>query len=159
MKRVFSTLTMMMVVAVMPVALGQAGRERANRTGKAEREVLKQLDNWLDALRRSDLAALDRIMADDFMLAAEDGSVLSKEQDTAPIKSGDLRFESLTTRDVKVFVYGNTAVVTGVGIYKINFKGKASTIRERFFDVYQKRKGQWQVIASRPTPGGKEQAD
>jgi ketosteroid isomerase-like protein len=146
---------LMLMFAITPHAFSQSRGSKTNRAGKAEQEVLKQLGNWLDALRRNDLATLDRIMADDFMLTAEDGTTLDKEQDTAPIKSGDLRFESLTTEGVKVFIYGNTAVVTGIGIYKINFKGRASTIRERFFDVYQKRKGEWQVIASRPTTGAK----
>jgi hypothetical protein len=61
-------------------------------------------------MKRSDLAALDRIMAD-----------------------------------------GETAVVTGTGTYEVNYKGRAMTVRERFFDVYQKRRGLWRVIASRPT--------
>ena len=151
MRRVLTALVM--VVAVTPHAFSQSSGNKSNRIGKAEQEVLKQMNNWLEALRRNDVAALDRIMADDFMLLAEDGTILSKEQDTAPVKSGDVRFESLTTEGVKVFVYGDTAVVTGIGIYKVNHKGRASTIRERFFDVYQKRKGQWWVIASRPTSG------
>jgi ketosteroid isomerase-like protein len=151
MRRVLALLILM--AAPMSLAFGQAERNKSNR--KIEEAVLQQMNNWLEALKRSDLAALDRIMADDFMLLAADGTILSKEQDTAPIKSGDVRFESLTTEGVKVFVYGDTAVVTGTGTYKVNYKGKAATIRERFFDVYQKRKGQWQVIASRPTPGEK----
>jgi ketosteroid isomerase-like protein len=151
MRRVLVVLMLMVVPA--PLAFGQTGGNKSN--SKIEQAVLKQMNNWLEALRRSDVAALDRIMADDFMLLAADGTIISKEQDTAPVKSGDVRFESLTTEGVKVFVYGDTAVVTGLGVYKVNYKGKASTIRERFFDVYQKRKGQWQVIASRPTPGEK----
>jgi hypothetical protein len=138
-----------------PASLAQAVGNDSVGKGKAEQEVLKQMDNWLDALKRSDMAALDRIIADDFMIVGTGGEIRSKEQDLAPIKSGELKFESLTTEDVKVFVYHETAVVAGIGTYKVNFKGQAASIRERFFDVYQKRKGQWRVIALRSTPGEK----
>ena len=143
-----------LVLAVSFLDVGQTSAA-GGKSEKAEQEVLKQLDNWLIALKRSDMAALDRIIADDFMIVGAEGAVRSKEQDLAPIKSGDLTFESLKTEDVKVFVYGNTAVVTGIGIYEAHFKGKGATIRERFFDIYQKRKGQWLVIASRSTPAEK----
>jgi len=145
----------MVLYSLTSLTFGQAGSKVSNQSGKAEAAVLKQLENWLEALRRSDMAALNRIIADDFIIIGAEGMVRSKEQDLEPIRSGDLRFDSLTTEGVKVFVYGDTAVVTGIGIYKVNFKGRAANIRERFFDVYQKRKGQWKAIASRSTPGEK----
>ncbi len=153
MRKVFATL--IILCSLTSLTFGQAGSKGSKATGKAEAAVLKQLENWLDALRRSDMAALNRIIADDFMIIGAEGTVRSKEEDLAPIKSGDLKFESLTTEGVRVFVYGDTAVVTGIGIYKANFKGRAANIRERFFDVYQRRRGQWKVIASRSTPGEK----
>lgn len=151
MRRVLTAATM--ILLIMPfLALGQDGGNKPERKSKAEQEVLKLLDNWVDALKRSDMTALTRIMADDFVLLESSGKLLNREQDLEAIKSGDLTFQSLATDDVKVFVYGETAVVTGHGVYQITYKGKSSTIRERFFDVYQKRKGQWRVIASRPMP-------
>ena len=148
-------LALMLLVLPMSTIFGQAESRVSKPTDKAEAAVRKQLENWLGALRRSDMTALNQIIADDFMIIGAEGAVRSKEEDLAPIKSGDLQFRSLTTEGVKVFVYGDTAVVTGIGIYEVNFKGRQSNIRERFFDVYQKRKGQWKVIASRSTPGEK----
>jgi ketosteroid isomerase-like protein len=143
---------MMMLLIVPFLAVGQAGGNKQERKSKDGQAVLKQLDNWIEALKQNDMTALNRIIAEDFMLLEVNGNFLNREQDLEPVKSGDLKFQSLTTEDVKVFVYGETAIVTGKGVYQITYKDKASTIRERFFDVYQKRKGQWRVIASRPTP-------
>jgi ketosteroid isomerase-like protein len=147
--------TSILLCLLTPLTFGQAASKVSKPTGKAEAAVRKQLENWLDALKRGDMAALNRIIADDFMIIGAEGTVRSKDEDLAPIKSGALKFESLTTEGVRVFVYGDTAVVTGIGIYKGNFKGRAVNIRERFFDVYQRRKGQWKVVASRSTPGEK----
>lgn len=150
MRRVLIAASVLLLIMSSP-ALGQMGAHKQDRKSKAEQEVLKRLDNWIDALKRGDTTALNEIIADDFTIITSDGAQLNKEQDLEPIKSGDLKFEAIKTEGVKVFVYGKTAVVTGIAAFKIVYKGKASDIRERFFDVYQKRKGQWLVIASRST--------
>ena len=147
-----------LAVLLMLAASTTAFPQNTRANSKAEQEVLRQFNNWLDSLRRNDLVALERIIADDFMIVLQDGRTLTKEEDLAPIKSGDLKFRSLATEGVKVFVYGDTAVVTGVGAYEVSYKGQASSIRERFFDVYQKRKGRWWVIASRSTPAERPRA-
>jgi ketosteroid isomerase-like protein len=151
--RRFLMAAMMLLLIVPFPAVGQTGGDKQKGKKRDEQAVLKQLGNWIEALKRNDMTALNRIVAEDFMLVEVNGNVLNREQDLEPVKTGDLKFQSLTTEDVKVFVYGETAIVTGKGVYEITYKGKASTIRERFFDVFQKRKGQWRVIASRPTPG------
>jgi ketosteroid isomerase-like protein len=142
----------LVTIALPLLACGQAKDKRMSAGSKSEREVLQQLDRWVAALKGSDMAALNRIIADDFHIVVADGSVLNKEQDLEPLKSGELKFESVTIEDVKVFVYGETAVATGIAAFQMNYKGRASSLRERFFDVYQRRKRQWQVVASRSTP-------
>jgi ketosteroid isomerase-like protein len=98
-------------------------------------------------------------VAADFMLIAGDGKVLNREQDLEPVKSGEVKFDSMMTDEVKVFVYGDTAIITGIGTYQINYKGQSSTISERFYDIYQKRKGEWLVIASRPSSVPKKKSE
>src|SRR5829696_2471287 len=99
-------ITAMMILLIVPfIALGRDGGNKQERQSKTEREVLKQLGNWVDALKQSDMTALHRIMADDFVLLESSGKLLNREQDLEAIKSGDLTFQSLTTDDVKVFVY------------------------------------------------------
>jgi ketosteroid isomerase-like protein len=133
------------------IVFGQSRVNKSDRKGKDEKALLKQLDNWIDALKRSDMNALNWILAEDFVNLDSNG-FLSREQDLEPIKSGNLKFESITMDGVKVYVYGDTAFVTGIGVYQVSFKGQPTTFREQFFDIYQKRKGEWRVIASRPAP-------
>jgi hypothetical protein len=61
-----------------------------------------------------------------------------------------VKFESAEATDVNVRVFGSTAVVTGIGVFKV--VGVPTTFRERFTDVYAKRKGRWQPVASHTTP-------
>ena len=142
-------LALMLVFAFPAATLSQTGEKKSN-AGRTEREIQRRMEQWLEALKRNDVATLDQILADDFQYILDDGRTRSKAEELAPNKAGDIKFESLSTDDVKVFVYGDTAIATGVGIFKGTFKGRPFESRERFCDIYQKRKGQWKVIASRP---------
>jgi len=44
---------------------------------------------------------------------------------------------------MKVRVYGDTAVVTGRGIYKAKYKGVDYSSDERWTDVFVKNNGRW----------------
>jgi uncharacterized protein (TIGR02246 family) len=118
--------------------------------GADEKAVSRLVHEWLDALLKNDLDALDSIIADDYIITNSDGSVLGKQQDMEPLKSG-LKFEYAAIEDLRVRVYGDTAVATGITTFKGNFKGRAFTARERFTDVWVKRNGLWQAVASQET--------
>jgi ketosteroid isomerase-like protein len=60
---------------------------------------------------------------------------------------GDLKFESAKSSDVKVRVYGKTAVMTGRFNAKGTFKGKTIDVRERYTAVWVKQNGRWQLVA------------
>ena len=60
------------------------------------------------------------------------------------------------TADTKVRVYGDTAVLTGKVIKKGTYaegprKGQEYNFQYRYTDVYVKRNGRWQVVASHLT--------
>jgi ketosteroid isomerase-like protein len=114
--------------------------------------VIKVLREWLGALARNDLAAVERIVADDYVITAAEGVVLNKEQDLAPLRSGTTKFDSASAEDVNVRVFGSTAIVTGIAAFSVRVRGKTLDLRERFTDVYVKRKGRWQPVSSHTTP-------
>ena len=77
-------------------------------------EAIRKLDNErIQAQIHADAAALDRIYADDFIGVGPSGTVRTKSQVISDFTSGDLKFQSITTDEVKVRVYGNAAVETG----------------------------------------------
>lgn len=142
--------TLILAVAVAAQTSGQTRFSATSNEAKAEREVLQVMNSWLDALKAGDLAALERIIADDYQITVSDGRVLNRTEDLEPLRAG-MKFISATTADVRVRVFKETAIVTGRGIYRINFNGKEFDVRERFTDIYVKRKGVWQPVASHST--------
>ena len=67
-----------------------------------ENQVTKLVQEWADAEVRSDVVALDHMLADDFIGIGPFGFMLTKEQWLARFRSGELRNESITLEEVTV---------------------------------------------------------
>ena len=142
-----------LVIAVLTltltsIALGQ--EQSANRDQRSSVEqAIKQLDNErIQAQIGADAAALDRIYADDFIGVGPSGTVRTKAQVISDFTSGDLKFQSITTDEVQVRVYENTAVETGLSTMVGQDKGKAVPRDTRFTRVWVKQQGRWRLVAN-----------
>ena len=101
------------IFIVAPMGLAQKQSPSSSHQTRAE-EVIKKVDNErIQAQIHADATALDRIYAADFIGVGPSGRVRTKPQVISDFTSGDLKFQSITTDDVQVRVYGNTAVETG----------------------------------------------
>jgi ketosteroid isomerase-like protein len=132
------------------VALAAAQKETGSRAQHARVEqIIRKLDaERIQAQIHADTAALDRLYADDFIGVGPSGTVRTKSQVMADFTSGTLKFQSITTDEVQVRVYGNTAVETGLSTMKGEDKGKTVPQDTRFTRVWVKQQGRWQLVAN-----------
>src|SRR5207245_7214296 len=79
------------------------------------------------------------------------GKVGNKSEAIAEVKAPADASYSLTSDDVKVSVYGDTAIVTGRVTEKGIFNGRSLNSQSRYTDVWVKRNGLWQVVAAQNT--------
>ena len=137
-----------LVLTAASIALGQeqsARRDLRRRVGQA----IRQIDHErVQAQIGADAAALNRIYADDFIGIGPSGTVRTKAQVIADFTSGDLKFQSITTDDVRVRVYGNTAVETGRSTMIGQDRGKAVPRDNRFTRVWIKQFGRWRLVSN-----------
>ena len=137
-----------LTLTTAPIALGQKQTARRDQTQNVAR-VIKQLDQKrIQAQIDADRVALDRLYADDFIGIGPSGTVRTKPQVLSDFTSGDLKFQSITTDDVQVRVYGNTAVETGLSTMIGQDKGKAVPRDNRFTRVWVKQQGRWRLVAN-----------
>ena len=116
---------------------------------KIVEQAIRKLDNErIQAQIHADAAALERIYAEDFIGVGPSGTVRTKPQVIADFTSGNLRFQSITTDDVRVRVYGNAAVETGFSTMNGQDKGKAVPHDTRFTRVWVKQQGRWRLVAN-----------
>jgi hypothetical protein len=88
------TLMVAMLVAASSFILSQPTFSGANQKGNDEQAVRQLLDELYAALGRNDVAAVDRIYADDYTLVNESGVLTTKAPRLAAIRSGEMKFES-----------------------------------------------------------------
>ena len=137
-----------LVLTAVPIALGQQQSARREQRRSVE-QAIRQLDNErIQAQIHADAAALDRIYADDFIGIGPSGTVRAKPQVLSDFTSGDLKFQSITTDDVHVRIYGNTAVETGRSTMNGQDRGKIVPRDNRFTRVWVKQQGRWRLVAN-----------
>src|SRR5215470_11704658 len=111
-----------LVLTTASISLGQSPRPSQGSVA----QVIKQLDQErIQAQINADAATLDRIYASDFVGVGPSGTVRTKAQVISDFTSGALKFQSITTDEVQVRVYENTAVETGLSTMVGQDKGKA----------------------------------
>jgi ketosteroid isomerase-like protein len=110
---------------------------------------------WGVAYIERDTAALDEILAADYTFTDPLGGVTDKRQNLDYIRSGLFRIEDTHSRNVCVRLYGETAVVTALSIFKASYKGVKVQGRYQYTDVLVRRQGRWYAVASQATLAGR----
>jgi ketosteroid isomerase-like protein len=131
------------VAASMP-ALAQTTKPEPNIG--AEQTVLKLTQEWLDAENGIDRAVLNRIIADDFLGTGPTGATVTKTE-VIPAEGSGGHGLAISGQDIKVRVFGDTAIVTGRGVPKVKDHPEL-----RFTVVFVKRADRWQMVAGHLSP-------
>jgi ketosteroid isomerase-like protein len=108
--------------------------------------VLERL--WNDAQVHRDSRALEALIADRFINTEYDGEVSDREKFLADIKDPEFKPSALNIHDVKVNLYRDTAVVTGIYQTKGTYSGRPYEHTGRFTDTWIFENGRWLCVAS-----------
>ncbi|HYM23094.1 MAG TPA: nuclear transport factor 2 family protein [Vicinamibacterales bacterium] len=139
------------IAAALVLTLTAAvGAQRS--TPAVEREIRALEDQWNDARAHADVAALDRLLADGWTVVHGDGTMNTKAEYLADLKSGARKFNGgVTVGNFAVRVYGDTAVASGTSESTVTINGKPQGGSLRFTRVYVRRDGRWVMIATHAT--------
>jgi ketosteroid isomerase-like protein len=141
-----------LLVAATSLVFGQPARVGAVQKGADEQALRKLIDELAVAVGRNDVAALDRIYADGFTFVSDSGAILTKAQRLAALKSGELKYESVSFDEVNVRLYGDTAVATFRATSKGQSNGQNFSGPFRVTTTFVKMKGRWQEVSAQSTP-------
>ena len=136
-----------LAMAMSSLALAQTSDKKAVPSSKAEQEVVKVSDEIIQALGRTDIVALDRLYADDYILTQSFG-ITTKAQLLDAWKSGSLKYTSCSDKDRSVRVYDDTAVTTGILMLKGQNQNADFTSNTRYTGVWVKQQGRWRLVAA-----------
>jgi ketosteroid isomerase-like protein len=115
---------------------------------KSEAEILQLEREWVAAIEKKDLAALDRILAEDFVGTSISGSTFRKADAIDDIQKGTYVVKSMNMDELSVNVYETAAVTFASQDEKSTYLGKDNSGHYHFTNTWIKKDGKWQVVAS-----------
>lgn len=105
-----------------------------------------------NASKYNDRAALERLLAEEFFMTLPDGRTFDRKRtiDFWTNASPGVTNEDFEIADARAVVSGDTAIVTAVVTDYWRENGVEKIHLERVFDAWQRRKGKWRLLASKP---------
>ena len=135
-----------LAVGAVPVFAG--GLSLAQKH-ESRHEIDQLEDGWRTAALSGDVKTMDSLLADDYMAITAAGTLQSRDETLANLRSGRLHFTSLTITDRKVRFYGTTAVVTSLATIEATNPEGPVTGDYRYTHVYVRNaEGQWKIVSS-----------
>jgi ketosteroid isomerase-like protein len=130
-----------------PTQTSPAGQPKTHK--HEVRHEIDQLEGtWRDAVLKGNTAALDSLLADDYMAITPSGTLQTKQEALDSLRSGRLHFTSLEISDRKVRFYGATALVTSVAAIEGTTAEGPLSGSFRYTRVYVRNpQGAWKVVS------------
>jgi ketosteroid isomerase-like protein len=120
-------------------------------SGSATVSELEHLEQQLAATYKAgDCDAWGAMLAPEWSVIHISGTIITKAEALRMCKEERPTFEELKADDIRVRLYGDTAVVTGRTTAKTT-GANAVALAIRFTDVFVRREGRWLVVASQAT--------
>jgi len=111
--------------------------------------AIKALElKWTESYKQHNIDILSTLLADDFTITIEDGSVYSKAGYISHTANAKVHVQIAELSELKVRLHGDTAIVTGAYHEMGESDGKRYEYHDRLTDVWMKSGGRWQVVAS-----------
>ena len=138
-----------LLAMVMPASITSAAELAAS--GDPAGALIALEEKWVAALQRSDTKTLSALWAQTYVDTDETGHRSDKAEVLRVLKSGALKLRKLLLSDMKAYVYGDTAVVTGTSIQDGDFQGQRLASKIVFTDTFVRHGGDWTAVASQRT--------
>jgi ketosteroid isomerase-like protein len=134
------------------VLLSSAASSRAQTTGDTEKAVAALEQQWLQSQKTNNPDLVAPLIADKFVGTGPDGKITGKAELLADARA--TKYSSMEYEDVKVTVFGDTAIATGGSKSKgTDASGKPMDEHVRWTDTWVKMPGgKWQCVASHVSP-------
>jgi ketosteroid isomerase-like protein len=138
----------MKIVILLVLALSAGPANAQVTSGRDVDEVLKWERDSCAAYERNDAAAIQRMVGDGYVLTNSRGGYDTKADDVKAAQNKDVVFSTFRNENMKVRIFENTAIVTGMTIVKGLAKdGSKVDLAVLFTDTLVKMNGRWQLVA------------
>ena len=111
-----------------------------------QNEVMAVATEWDRSMTENDADAIGRYMADDWTIIGSDGSVGDKATFLELVRSGVLTHDVMTSEDMHIRIYGDTAVTVSRGVSGGTYRGQPFREVERVTCVFVRQERRWRCV-------------
>ena len=137
--------SILLAVAVTIIANSSALAQSAKQKAAIEQEIRKLDLAHADAILRGDLAAVDKLWTEDFIVNNPFNEIDKADR----IRTGAVTYSSFVRVPESIVIHGDTVIV--MGREEVVPKGKSpdagKTINRRYTNIWMKRQGKWRLVA------------
>ena len=120
---------------------------RAGGSSADDEKTVAELDRqFQEAVKNNDVATMDRLLAEDFVLVSGRGRTQTKADLLKESSSGGYVYEHQEDTNQTVHVWGDTAVITALLWVKGTASGKPFDYKVWFSDVYIRNANGWRYV-------------
>jgi len=143
----FGILLLFVLIAWPMPTSAQSNKPRdPEKLAQTRQAILQVEEEIFTAIKNQDTVALERILTNDFVYRNPGNQEVAREDFLKLSASFPYKIVSVWGEEMKVNVYGNTAVLTGLQFAKTQTgEGKEETSAVMFTDVFVKQKGKWML--------------
>ena len=111
-----------------------------------EAELIAVVREWDLAMVANNPDAIGRYMADDWIIIGADGTQSDKATFLGLVKSGALSHDVMESEDLRIRIYGDTAVLSARGVSAGRYLEQRFREVERASCVFVRQRGQWRCV-------------
>lgn len=141
------TSTTLFALFLLATLLGSSAKAQSKNSAR----ILSLEKEWVTAVTSADEKALDRLFSDDLTYTHSNGNTDNKKEYIANLKSGKLKYQSITASNERVRDYGNSAIYTCRCKISVLSGGQTVAFDGIVIHVWVKTGGSWHLAAHQST--------
>lgn len=139
------------IVDQTAATFGTGSAPAAAYTEQVEAAVAQLERDWVSAIVKKDIGALDRLLAEEFAGVSPTAHYYDKRMAIDDLTTGTYQVESMALDEVSVNAYGDFAVAFASQQEKSRYANRDISGHYHYTNVWARRDGRWQVVASQGT--------
>jgi ketosteroid isomerase-like protein len=138
-------------ISMLAASLLLSGMAVGKDPGATEKKITDLEVALGQAMIHKDVATLSTLVADDWTIQSESGTMGSKAAFINDVRSGALVVTTFKVHDVHVHVLGNVAYIQAFDDEHSSYKGHDNSGTYNWLDVWENRDGHWVSVATQLT--------
>ncbi len=151
MKGLILSLRLILVLLAASQSCTAVAQVAQTSAASVQQEIKALQGQVVQAILKSDTSVLEKYYADDYVAIHGDGKLTTKAQEIENFKAGITKYESITVREAKIRIYGETAVVNAFASVKTVVNGRPYAGDVRNTRVWVKDGGGWKLVVFQTT--------